>query len=274
MNRAATQRTFLNYLLAEPTNRAGLLPSAELQALLTDANPHGLAIYRNAYTARLIGVLKSDHEKLWGLAGEASCEAMARNYIEAHPSRVRSLRHFGAQLPAFLRQQETPHAELLAELCGFERLLLDVYDAPDATPIEFADIAAIEPAHWPALALRFHPSLRLFDAPCGAIGYWQELHAGHVIEPNALPPPTATMWRLWRNRERVSQFQPLDEAQRVALIGFQAAGANLAQVAETLLEEFESADIVGNINQWLRDWCAQGLVIGVSLNNGISPLPG
>ena len=272
MNRSATQRTFLNYLLAEPSSRETVVPSAELQALLTQANPHGLAIYRNAYTARLIGVLKSDHEKLWSLAGEATCEAMARRYIEAHPSRVRSLRQFGEQLPQFLREQEMPHAELLAELCAFERLLLDVYDAPDATPIEFADIAAIEPARWPGLALRFHPSLRLFHAPCGAIGYWQQLHTGNALEPNALPSPSAELWRLWRNRERVSQFQPLDAAQRAALVGFQATGATLAEVAETLLDEFGDVGIVGLINQWLRDWCAQGLVVGVSINDGISPL--
>ena len=202
------QRVFMAHLLTAPTVAQPIAADPDLQALLTDVNPHGLGIYRNAYTARLVGVLQSDHAKLLGLVGQTAFAEFARRFIEQHPSQVRSLRYFGNRLPEFLGQQTQPHAGLLAELCAFERLLLDVYDAPDAERIGFAHIAGLATEQWPGLGLEFHPSLRLFDSPHGAVGCWQQLHAGNSVDVDAPGTSHPGVWRLWRNAERVSQFQP------------------------------------------------------------------
>lgn len=273
MELSALQREFMDHVVREPTQQGIVEAPASLQELLTDSNPNGLAIYRNAYTARLIGVLESDHEKLFKLMGSELFAVIARQFIERHPSQVRSLRQFGDPLPGFIRGLDIPNGGLLAELCAFERTLLDVYDAPDARPIGFEQIGQIAPVQWPSLALDFHPSLRLFRAPEGAVGCWQQLHAGREFDATSSTGSPDAVWRLWRNPARVSQFQLVEAAEQAALEGFQMDGATLAGVADALIEQVGADVLVSSLNQWLRDWCAQGLVIGVAVTDGISPHP-
>ena len=265
------QREFMAYVRREPTRAEAIEAPPALLRLLRDVNPHGLAIYRNAYTARLIGVLESDHEKLTSFVGTERFADIARLYVASHPSTVRSLRYFGDHFPNFLRSLEAPDADLLAELCAFERTLLDVYDAPDATPIAFEEISAIAPEHWPSLRLDFHPSLRLFAAPHGSVSCWQHLHAGREFDSTRIVDDPQATWRLWRNPERISQFQLVDPLERTALTGFGTAGSTLASVAEELVEQNGDQDLVVRLNQWLRDWCTQGLLISATVATGITP---
>src|SRR6187402_211400 len=63
MSLLAMQRTFLDFLLDQPTD----IPVA----VNGGAGP-GLAVYHNAYSAQLIACLKDSYERLWAITESAS----------------------------------------------------------------------------------------------------------------------------------------------------------------------------------------------------------
>jgi hypothetical protein len=84
----------------------------------------GLRIYTHAYGARLREALDNDHDVLGRYLGDDLWETLCSGYIAEHPSRQRSLRDFGNDLPAYLTRAEAfrEHPEV-AELARFERHL-------------------------------------------------------------------------------------------------------------------------------------------------------
>src|SRR3990167_9687947 len=79
-----------------PALQASLLGSAALSA------EQGLAIYHNAYRARLLEALRGDYPAVHGWLGDAEFDALAGAYIAAHPSQHFSLRWLGAELANFI----------------------------------------------------------------------------------------------------------------------------------------------------------------------------
>src|SRR5262249_9518821 len=61
-----------------------------------------LAVYAQAYIARIAGVLAADYPKLQAWLGPGAFAALVAPYLRAYPTRHPSLREAGAHLPAFL----------------------------------------------------------------------------------------------------------------------------------------------------------------------------
>ncbi len=120
-----------------------------------------LGVYRDAYALRLIEVLETDFPGLYAMAGPHDFDLMARAYIRAHPSTTPSVRWFGRHLAAFLAStppfDATPAA---ADMARFEWLLGEAFDAADAEPLTFEQLAGAPPEAWTSLRLSFVPSLR------------------------------------------------------------------------------------------------------------------
>ncbi|UUZ51463.1 DNA-binding domain-containing protein [Massilia sp. B-10] len=90
-----------------------------------------LAIYHNAYRARMREALCEAYERTWTYIGDALFETLAAAYLDAHPSSSSNLRWFGGGFPAFLAQELADYP-WVAELAGFEWTLGLAFDAPDA----------------------------------------------------------------------------------------------------------------------------------------------
>lgn len=267
MSLVALQRHMLGYLLQNSdSNRSDHL--VELQALVGDNSPaQGLQIYHHAYSARLIEVLGNEHEKLWRFLGTDAFNQLAREFVAAHPSHVRSLRHYGARLPDFLRDCGHPDAELASQLCAFERVLLDVYDAPFGDQLQVDVLGLLAPDDWPGLRLTVHPSVRIFLDETGAIPMWQRCQQELAQAAPVRDAPdsgsdlgTARHWVLWRDRTRVCQFRCLDPAEHAALDVLLIDGKSLAAAAEDLLAVTPAQELAPAIQQWLNQWLTDGLI--------------
>lgn len=257
---ADLERQFFNHVRSggQQRLRAGACADGIVAATL------GLSIYTNAYRARLREALESDHPILALYLGDELWAQMCDGYIDAHPSRHRSLRQFGESVPIFLGAH-APFAThpLIAELASFERLLLDVFDAGDAPREEWSALLVLAPDAWPNMRLRVHPSVRVVATTTNAVAVWQALKA--EADPPAADSAPAPALLMWRDRERISRFRTLPADEHAAILVVNNAG-NFASMCESMVPFHPSADIPVRAIGILQNWFAEGIVTAVETN--------
>ncbi len=218
----------------------------------------GLSIYANAYRARLREALDNDHPMLALYLGDALWMDFCEGYIDIHPSRVRSLRDFGASVPAYLSRQTPFDAQpQIAELAQFERLLLDVFDAADAAVVKWADILGLAVAAWPALRLQLHPGVRVMHCATAVVPIWQALKSGQSPPTPLHCSSPATL--LWRDEQRISRFRSIADDE-LAAIEAVAAGGDFAAVCDTLVAFHDVTQVPAVALGFLQSWFNDGLV--------------
>lgn len=250
---ARLQSDFLRQIGGAPT------PVADALDASTGISPAlGLQIYGHAYGARLREALRSDHAALADYLGDAGWQEMSGGYIDAHPSRHRSLRQFGAALPEFLRRhwryRQRPE---LAELAAFERALLDSFDAADALPTSWTALLALPESAWPALCPLFHPSLDRQRTRSNCVQIWLSLQGGGAAVSGSLA--TNADWVIWRDQELVTRFRSLPGSEAAMLDHF-LAGGDFAGACELLLRWSPADEVPAQALQYLGQWCADGWI--------------
>jgi hypothetical protein len=191
--------------------------------------------------------------------GDERWETLCSGYIDAHPSRVRSLRDFGNALPAYLGEAESfrVHPQL-GELARFERALLDSFDAADDPRADWAQLQAIPPDQWPALRMRLHRSVRVHRARHASVAIWQAIKAEQT-PPAYSGIEDAVDWVLWRDEDGVGRFRSL-ERERAAAFDCCRHGGSFAELCELLAIAHPAEDVPARVLGHLQDWCGQGWV--------------
>jgi hypothetical protein len=154
-------------------------------------------VYRHAYIARLVEVLRNDHPLLHTYLGDEAFDEIAKTYVAACPSREQNARWFSHRLPDFLAESR-PEAPQLSELAALERALNDAFDAPDGVPLALTDLAAVPPDQWADLVFSPHPSASRLSFTSNAHGLWLALKSDET------PPPVEMYTRaesviVWRH---------------------------------------------------------------------------
>ena len=125
-----------------------------------------LAIYQNAYFARLLECMHSIYPLLLRAMGEEAFDALAVGYLHAYPSRSYTLDQLGDEFPRFLDETRPDRDEagqateewpdFLKDLAELESAIGKVFDGPgtEGQPMLSAEqLAAVNPADWPRLRL-------------------------------------------------------------------------------------------------------------------------
>ena len=219
-------------------------------------------VYTDAYCLRLIEALSADYPALKDWQGDDDFDAMGRAYIDASPSDQFSIRWFGRHLPRFLAETQ-PYAEQpgLKELALFEWALSEAFDASESTLADYQQLAATEPAHWPSLKLRFHPSLRRIDLTCNVHQIWQ---ASNQKEPLPMLTMSAESqaWIVWRQQVTLL-FRSLSVQEAFSLAAFMK-GQNFAEVCTGLSEWLDEEQVVMNAAIFLQTWLRDGWIADVT----------
>ncbi len=110
------QLAFEQHLLAQTPDANSGFAATLLGGPTLDVDT-GLAIYHNAYIARLQEVLRHDFSAILYWLGDDEFAALTHAYVRRYPSAHYSLRWFGERLPAFIHEhlvaeQSAPLAEL------------------------------------------------------------------------------------------------------------------------------------------------------------------
>lgn len=248
-----TQEAFLHYLM---TGEVGaFLP--EIAVAENISAETRAQIYGNAYRIRLRETMETDHEMLGIYLGDDLFEEMVKGYVAQYPSRFTSLRDYTVHLPRFLAATPPFSAHpILSEIASFERLLLDVFDAPDMPRATLDDLRALPAELWPQMRLRFHPSVQIFRAE------WNSVEAWNAIKQGAQPDPAERqdgLWLLWRGTDRLSQFRSLT-AIEVALLETALHGGDFSMLCEMVAEQPDVDDAATAILGHFCDWLNNGII--------------
>lgn len=138
-----------------------------------------LQVYRNNFRAGLGAALEAVYPVLARLVGAAYFRALARDYVDAHPSRSGNLHEFGADLPAFLRTRAALSAlPYLADVAALEWAAHEVYheqDNAELDPVALAALAADDPAR---VRLHLQPATRFVGSAYPVLAIWQANQPG------------------------------------------------------------------------------------------------
>jgi len=193
-------------------------------------------VYAGMYLWRLVDALREDFPKLATVLGDDGFADLARGYIRAHPSTEPSIRHLGRALPDFLAGYQPAY---LADLARLEWTRLQVFDAPDATPLTAAELRRVAAAEWPDLRFTLVPACARLVTAWPVHRLWADA---------AALAPARTALRIWREGFFVYQtaMDPAEEAALDRLV----AGEPFAAVCEGFDAPAEAAAL---LLRWIED---------------------
>jgi hypothetical protein len=214
-----------------------------------------LKIYQTAYRVRLQDALASNFPMLRLHLGGSTFDMLANEYIRAHPSTHVSIRNVGSHLAEWLDQQNSAEP-WLAEFARFEWALANAFDAPDVTPVMIEQLAAIEPAQWPALQFQFAPATQRLSSRTNASELYRAAANAEASASGQLSMPSE--WLVWR-RELTAQYRSLTESEADALDTL-LAGGTFGDACEAMLEYAEADAMAVEAASFLKRWLLDELI--------------
>ncbi|MDP9090090.1 MAG: DNA-binding domain-containing protein [Pseudomonadota bacterium] len=220
-----------------------------------------LAIYRNAYQVRLIDALHETYPVLHGVLGDEMWVELGRAFVAAHPSVFRSIRWYGREMAQFVGANPPYNDEpILSEVALLEWTLSEVFDAPDAEPLQRTALAAVEPAAWSKLNFHFHPSLRRLELTWNTATVWKAMSADET-PPRPAAGAAAIPWLLWR-RDLQNYFRSMDGVEAAALDAA-ISGRNFGEICEAMSDLLPDAEIPPTAAALLGTWADSGLIVAL-----------
>ena len=241
MSLIVAQRAFLTEIAADDT----LPPSST-----------GMAIYRNAYRARLGEALAASFERTRRWVGEGMFEMAAAHYILARPPSDWTLDSYGHSFPETLEGLFAEDLEV-AELAWLEWHMQQAFAAPDRSELTAAQLGAagLVDADW--AEIRFSMAAGFASRPVrhDLARLWHSLNEDEapVNGANTTEPQVLIVWRQhFRPRFRLidqEEAEVLNDLANGAPFGQAASGCNPDQLgswlAAWLTDELFSAFSIG-----------------------------
>ena len=242
--------------------QAAIREDADPADLLQGPSATGLAIYREAYRARLVAALRDNYLVLHRAMGDEEFDALAQAYVEAHPSSHASIRWFGDRLAAFMANaysERLPHPAMI-DFARMDWALRAAFDGPDAAVLAAGDLQAVSPEDWPALVFHLHPTAQLQDLGWAVEPAWRALRA-HEPESDEPAPeleaPVESIHQLlvWRQGldTRWRALEALEAALLQAVSSAQSFEMICAEAARYVGEDAAAGTVVRLLQRWLAD---------------------
>jgi len=236
-----------------------------------------LAVYANAYYARLIECLEEEFPAMIYALGEETFRAFALEYLQRYPPGSYTLANLAAHFPRFLRETRPAEdaedkgvpnwTDFLIDLATLERTYSEVFDSPGAegkSTLQRDDLAALSPDRWSDARLLPVACLRLLELQFPVHEFAAAVNHGQ--EP-VMPLPSATYLAVSR-RNYVVHPRAVSRLEFEVLQGLcdgRSIGELVAMAAESSDSTIEQLAI--QLGDWFQSWSADGLFIAVAALN-------
>lgn len=228
-----------------------------------------LETYREQYWLRHTSSLVEDFPGVSGVLGQTDWERLVEEYLVAHPPRSFSLRDLGSSLPDFTATRDwLPHRELVADMARLEWAHVEVFDAPDARPLDPQKLVGIPEDAWQDVRLVPNPALRLLESSHPVVELWRQLcvartDATRAQEPLAIPAKKRENLVVQRRKLEIEHDRLEPEA--FMLLSKLCASIPLGVACESVASEYVlSPESIGaRIEAWFATFTARGYLIDV-----------
>ncbi|WP_095081138.1 DNA-binding domain-containing protein [Pseudomonas sp. Irchel s3h17] len=252
------QRAFESYLLGEQATANSALARTLTGGPTLDVET-GLAIYHNAYQARLQDVLRDDFPAIRHWLGDAEFDQLTAQYVRQNPSAHYSLRWLGSGFEAFIRihlveAQGAP----LAELAHLEWAFTLAFDAAEHEPLTMESMASLSPEEWPALQLGFRPCVQWLECGFNSVALWRSVKDGTEFPGRRKldAPQVVVVWRAGL----ICHYRSLPPDEAWALSGMVKEGWNFAELCAQLTVNYGEGAPLQAVT-WLKQWVYDSLLL-------------
>ncbi len=223
-----------------------------------------VGVYQGMYLLRMIEALEGDYPAVAHFLGQAPFARLVERYVAAHPSTSYTFNRLGSRFPEFIRKSTGIRKKaFVADLARLELLVTEVFDAPESPAWPAEEIGRIPERAWPRAVLHPIAAFRLgaFGHPANA--YLQSVKEGNHDHPGVSRRRSWTaVWRKSYEVWRLDLSEPAYEFLR-ALARGRPFGSAVASAARRL-----KGNPGDRLFRWLRDWVAEGMFTGVTLDAG------
>lgn len=231
-----------------------------------------LAVYGNAYFARLIECLGEEFPATRYALGEETFDSFALGYITHSPSSSYSLGFLGERFAQYLidtRPADVPKPgwpDFLIDLAKLERTYAEVFDGPGPENLDTLkpeDLEAIPPEKVSEVRFVPVPSLRLMEAAFPVHEYVTAVRRDRSPE---IPMPAETLLVITR-REYVVRRGTVSPAE-FQLLRAIIDGNTLGQAIELAAEAMPAGsddEFAANLSEWFQHWASAGWFLRVEL---------
>lgn len=233
-----------------------ILPSKTL-------SPEGrVAIYTDAYLARLIEALHDDFPAVTAFQGHDAFHELCRAYLEKFPSRSWSLNPLGRKLPRFLSGRvKVPRREATRDLAALEVAMAEVFDEKSAQPMTPADFAKLPPERFIGARLRFVPTFRLLALDHDVNPYVDAVRQEREQRPPVRRKPS---WiAVYRKDYKVWRLDLPEAAHAALAVLLRGGSVGKAVAAAARAWKGKPEALSAQIRQWFGEWASEGFFAGV-----------
>ncbi len=232
-----------------------------------------LAIYGNAYYARLLECLREEFAVLAHALGEELFGVFAVGYLQRYPSRSYTLAQLGADFPRYLAETRPGSGpagweDFIVDLATLERTFNEVFDGPGVEGERLPDLRQF--ADMPAEQFL---GARLVPVPCLrllALHYPVQRYYTAVRRRKRprLPAAAPTYLALSRQDYRVRHYELSRPAYLLlqALLAGDRVGQAIAKASAAAGPE--AGHLAGHLYSWFRDWAAEGFFHRIDVTAG------
>jgi len=225
----------------------------------------GLAIYRNAYRARLLGALGETFPRTQQWVGEENFARAAAHHLIQHPPGQWSLDHAGKGFPGTLAQVFASDPEV-SELAALEWDMHMAFVATDFVALD-RDGFALATAEfgeedWAGLRLMPVPGLVIRPLRSAAIAIWSALAAGEGAPTDMLleRPTEVLVWR-----DGLTPVFRSAAPEEAACLRTLMCGGSFGAVCEFLAERRRDASsAAAEAGTMLQRWLEDGLLLSAA----------
>lgn len=224
-----------------------------------------LEVYRDQFWQRHVPSLAEDFPTLRGVMGDDAFDNLLRRYLLACPPRDWNLQRLGAGVPAFVATHAASRDDGLAhDAALLDWAFMEVFDAPDAPPLDLRAVASAPPDAWPLARIAFLPALRHVATAHAVATLRQAVTSGEPWQRPVAAASRAVVWRDVAFFLHAADVDPVAAQLMMALQTGQRLGAACASVA-ALHPESSAEAFDANVGAWFQQWTANGWLSAVEV---------
>ncbi len=239
-----------------------------------------IAIYANAYYARLIDCLGESFPILKRTLGDDVFTGFAFGYLQTHPSRSYTLNHLGDHFPQYLNDTRPDRGDanpadarpavdwpdFLIDLATLEWTIDQVFDGPGiegVATLQMQDLINIAPEQWPLMRLTLAPCLRLLHFRFPVNDYYTAVRNARDEEEVETPLPAETFLAVTR-RDFIVRRHELSALQYALLQSLeQGHPIEAAITAAAQVTDLDDDALALQLREWFTTWARSQFFVAI-----------